>query len=126
MKLIALLFFSATVFAAVPPVVNLNADSIAVIAGYKHNPYQYIYGVAQSVQIIPHRGELWTQFTISPIGTYQTYKETITFCQDTREKLNFTNHESAVFIYERAMHTRGCFDLLRIDVIQKARTAGDR
>lgn len=122
MKLVVfLLFTTATLFAAT----TARPDSIPSIPlSYQTNKYAYIYATVIKVKMVNHGEENWTRFTVSPIGTYQTFKQDITFCLDEREKLDFTNHDLTVFIYDRVMHRRGCYDLLRIDVIQKARTAG--
>jgi hypothetical protein len=122
MKLFSFLLLAVTSFAATTA---RPADSISIFpSGYQTNKYQYTYAQVLTAMPVYHNDETWTRFVVSPVGTYQTFKETLTFCQDVRQNLDFTNHDLTVFIYERAMHTRGCFDLLRIDVIQKARIAG--
>ena len=99
-------------------------DSIPDVAGYKDNPYTYRYGNVQQVTIFKRGDREFTNFLFKPAGTYLLYSESITLCGNQNEKLDFNNTDLIVIVHSRLMHHRDCYDLLRIDVIQKARTAG--
>lgn len=92
---------------------------------YQDNPYQYLYGSVAEVSIFTNNGKTYTNFMVHPVNTYLLFSQSVTFCGDHRDKLNFKTSDVVVFIYSRTMHYRYCYDLTRIDVIDAAHTSHD-
>jgi hypothetical protein len=93
--------------------------------GYRENPYQYRYGRATSVHLIQLGDGKGTRMGFSPVGTYMLFPdETFTFCGDQSELLDFGPSDLVVLVFSRRMHRPQCYDLLRIDVIDKHHSAG--
>lgn len=119
------LVFSVTLLAGTPTAKpQVAADTIPAIAGYKQNPYQYRYGNVQDAKIFQYHGHYLTNLMFKPAGTYLLFSESITFCGNQGTKLDFTKNDIVVLIYSRVMHRTDCYDLLRIDIVEKARAAG--
>ena len=59
-----------------------------------------------------------------PVQTYPMFSQYVTFCGNQGDKLDLSGSEPVVLVYSRIMHRRDCYDLLRVDVVQKARRAG--
>ena len=94
------------------------------IAYYQDNPYQYLYGNVVNAKIFRSGDQLFTNVEVKPVQTYPMFSQFVTFCDNQEEKLDLTTSEPVVLVYSRIMHRRDCFDLLRVDVVQKARQVG--
>jgi hypothetical protein len=92
--------------------------------GYQDNIWEYHYGRVMDVDFPTENGKPITNFTFAPIGTYAMFTEQIPLCGDHKKLLDFTRADIVVIIMSKRMTRRYCHDLLRIDVISGARTAG--
>ncbi|MBZ5627672.1 MAG: hypothetical protein LAO06_02275 [Acidobacteriia bacterium] len=91
---------------------------------YQDNPYQYLYGNVVRAQVFRHGGQLFTNVEVKPVQTYPMFSQFVTFCDNQEDKLDFTTSEPVVLVYSRIMHRQDCYELLRVDVVQKARQVG--
>jgi hypothetical protein len=95
-----------------------------IVPAYQLNPYQYLYGIVVKADIIRLGDQLFTTLEVKPVQTYLVFSQSVTFCGRQEDKLDVTSSQPVVLIYSRFMHRRGCFDLLRVDVVEKARRLG--
>lgn len=125
---VSIVVLTVCVFGAVAQQRSVPApiDSIPGVAGYHDNPYTYRYGNVQSVTIFKRGDREFTNLLFKPVGTYLFFNESITLCGNQNEKLDFNTNDTIVIVHSKLMHRRDCYDLLRIDVVQKARTAGQQ
>jgi hypothetical protein len=93
-------------------------------AYYLDNPYQYLYGNVVNARMFRRGDQQFTNVEVKPVQTYPMFSQYVTFCGNQEDKLDLTTSEPVVLVYSRIMHRRDCFDLLRVDVVQKARQAG--
>lgn len=93
-------------------------------AYYQDNPYQYLYGNVVNARLFRRGDQQFTNVEVKPVQTYPMFSQFVTFCDNQEDKLDLTTSEPVVLVYSRIMHRRDCFDLLRVDVVQKARRAG--
>jgi hypothetical protein len=93
--------------------------------GYQDNPYEYRFGRITDVAFPLQNGKIITNFRFSPVGTYEMFTEQIPLCGDQRKLLDFGPSDVVVVTMTRRMTRRYCHELLRIDVILDARTAGN-
>jgi hypothetical protein len=91
---------------------------------YQDNPYQYLYGIVVKAEVFRLGDQLFTNLEVKPVQTYLVFSQSVTFCGNQEGKLDFAASQAVVMVYSRVMHRRGCFDLLRIDVVEKARRVG--
>lgn len=98
--------------------------SKAAVAYYQDNPYQYPYGNVVNIKMFRRGEQQFTNVEIKPVQTYPMFSQYVTFCDNQEDKLDLTTSEPVVLVYSRVMHRRDCYDLLRVDVVQKARRAG--
>jgi hypothetical protein len=91
---------------------------------YQDNPYQYLYGIVVKAEVFRLGDQLFTNLEVKPVQTYLVFSQSVTFCGNQEGKLDFATSQTVVMVYSRVMHRRGCFDLLRIDVVEKARRVG--
>ncbi|MBZ5569312.1 MAG: hypothetical protein LAN64_15855 [Acidobacteriia bacterium] len=91
---------------------------------YQDNPYQYLYGNVVRALVFRHGDKLFTNVEVKPVQTYPMFSQFVTFCDNQEDKLDLTTSEPVVLVYSRIMHRQDCFDLSRVDVVQKARQAG--
>jgi hypothetical protein len=94
------------------------------LAYYQDNPYQYLYGNVVNISMFRRGDQQFTNVEIKPVQTYPMFSQYVTFCDSQEDKLDLTTSEPVVLVYSRVMHRRDCYDLLRVDVVQKARRAG--
>ena len=107
----------ATVF---PP--GKQAEPLTV--RYQDNPLEYRYGRVTGVALPQQNGQTITNFTFSPVGTFLLYSESVAVCGDQRAKLDFGSGDLVVIVMSKRLTRRYCHELLRIDVVEKARIAG--
>jgi hypothetical protein len=100
--------------------------SKTTFAHYQDNPYQYLYGNVVRATLFRRGDQQFTNVEVKPVQTYPMFSQYVTFCENQEDKLDFTTSEPVVLVYSRIMHRRDCFDLLRVDVVQKARQVGLR
>lgn len=114
-------FLPAFASQAVPP-----QPQASLPLGYTENPYQYRYGRATKVELVQLGGRgVNTRMKFSPVGTFMLFPdETFTFCGDQSDLLGFGPSDLVVLTFSRRMHRPQCYDLLRIDVIDKHHSAG--
>jgi hypothetical protein len=93
---------------------------------YQDNPLEYRYGRVTGVALPQQNGQTITNFTFSPVGTFLLYSESVAVCGDQRAKLDFGSGDLVVIVMSKKLTRRYCHELLRIDVIEKARAAGGR
>lgn len=93
-------------------------------AYYQDNPYQYLYGNVVNAKTFRRGDQQFTNVEVKPVQTYAMFSQFVTFCDNQEDKLDLTTSEPVVLVYSRTMHRRDCFDLLRVDVVQKARQVG--
>ena len=98
--------------------------SKSTVAYYQDNPYQYLYGNVVNAKLFRRGDQQFTNVEVKPVQTYPMFSQFVTFCDNQEDKLDLTTSEPVVLVYSRIMHRRDCFDLLRVDVVQKARQAG--
>jgi len=91
---------------------------------YQDNPYQYLYGNVVNATLFRRGDQQFTNIEVKPVQTYPMFSQYVTFCDNQADKLDLTTSEPVVLVYSRIMHRRDCFDLLRVDVVQKARQVG--
>lgn len=91
---------------------------------YQDNPYQYLYGNVVRAKMFRRGDQTYTNVEVKPVQTYPMFSQFVTFCDDQEDKLDFSTSEQVVLVYSRVMHRRDCFDLSRVDVVQKARQVG--
>jgi hypothetical protein len=96
----------------------------SAVAYYQDNPYQYLYGNVVNISMFRRGDQQFTNVEVKPVQTYPMFSQYVTFCDDQEDKLDLTTSEPVVLVYSRVMHRRDCYDLLRVDVVQKARRAG--
>jgi hypothetical protein len=96
----------------------------SAVAYYQDNPYQYLYGNVVNIKMFRRGDQQFTNVEIKPVQTYPMFSQYVTFCDNQEDKLDLTTSEAVVLVYSRVMHRRDCYDLLRVDVVQKARRAG--
>lgn len=94
------------------------------VAYYQDNPYQYLYGNVVNTKLFRRGDQQFTNVEIKPVQTYPRFSQYVTFCDNQEDKLDLATSEPVVLVYSRVMHRRDCYDLLRVDVVQKARRAG--
>ena len=94
------------------------------IAYYQDNPYQYLYGNVVRATLFRHGDQQFTNVEVKPVQTYPMFSQYVTFCDNQEDKLDLTTSEPVVLVYSRIMHRRDCYDLLRVDVVQKAHQVG--
>jgi hypothetical protein len=94
------------------------------IAHYQDNPYQYLYGNVVNATLFRRGDQQFTNVEVKPVQTHPMFSQFVTFCDNQEDKLDLTTSEPVVLVYSRIMHRRDCFDLLRVDVVEKARHAG--
>ncbi len=94
------------------------------LAYYQDNPYQYLYGNVVNAKTFRRGDQQFTNVEVKPVQTYPMFSQYVTFCDNQEDKLDLTTSEPVVLVYSRIMHRRDCFDLLRVDVVQKARQVG--
>ena len=94
------------------------------VAYYQDNPYQYLYGNVVRSTLFRRGDQLFTNVEVKPVQTYPMFSQYVTFCENQEDKLDFTTSEPVVLVYSRIMHRRDCYDLLRVDVVQKAHQVG--
>lgn len=93
--------------------------------GYTENPYQYRYGSATKVELVQAGDQLNTRMKFSPVGTFMLFPdETLTFCGNQSAMLGFGPSNLIVLTFSRRMHRPQCYDLLRIDVVDRHHSAG--
>jgi hypothetical protein len=109
---------SSSAFSAVPK------KPKAAIAYYQDNPYQYLYGNVVNATQFRRGDQQFTNVEVKPVQTYPMFSQYVTFCGNQGDKLDFATSEPVVLVYSRTMHRRDCFDLVRVDVVQKARQVG--
>ena len=95
-----------------------------VAAYYQDNPYQYLYGNVVNAKLFRRGDQQFTNVEVKPVQTFPMFSQFVTFCDNQADKLDLTTSEPVVLVYSRIMHRRECFDLLRVDVVQKARQVG--
>jgi hypothetical protein len=98
--------------------------SKSTVAYYQDNPYQYLYGNVVNATLFRRGDQQFTNVEVKPVQTYPMFSQYVTFCDNQEDKLDLTTSEPVVLVYSRIMHRRDCYDLLRVDVVQKARRAG--
>jgi hypothetical protein len=98
--------------------------SKSAVAYYQDNPYQYLYGNVVNAKLFRRGDQQFTNVEVKPVQTYPMFSQFVTFCDNQEDKLDLTTSEPVVLVYSRVMHRRDCFDLLRVDVVEKARHAG--
>ena len=91
---------------------------------YQDNPYQYLYGTVVQAKVFRHGNQLLTNVEVKPVQTYPMFSQFVTFCDNQEDKLDLNTAEPVVLVYSRIMHRQDCFELLRVDVVQKARQVG--
>jgi hypothetical protein len=91
---------------------------------YQDNPYQYLYGNVVNAKFFRRGDQQFTNVEVKPVQTYPMFSQYVTFCDNQEDKLDLTTPEPVVLVYSRIMHRRDCYDLLRVDVVQKARQVG--
>jgi hypothetical protein len=94
------------------------------LAYYQDNPYQYLYGNVVNIRMFRRGDQQFTNVEVKPVQTYPMFSQYVTFCDSQEDKLDLTTSEPVVLVYSRVMHRRDCYDLLRVDIVQKARRAG--
>ena len=94
------------------------------VAYYQDNPYQYLYGNVVNATLFRRGNQQFTNVEVKPVQTFPMFSQYVTFCDNQEDKLDLTTSEPVVLVYSRVMHRRDCYDLLRVDVVQKARRAG--
>lgn len=129
MKCLAALCF--VLFLALSPIaadtIIRPSETFHYPSGYTRNPFIYLYGnVTDAIQ--QKAGDtIVTELDVKPVGTYLTFPgNRISFCGDVSNSLDFGKDSVVVIIYRRQEGHLGCHDLLRIDVIEKARIAGGK
>jgi hypothetical protein len=95
-----------------------------ILPAYQDNPYQYLYGITVKARVFRLGDQLFTNLEVKPVQTYLVFSQSVTFCGDQEDKLDLSTSQPVVLVYSRVMHRRGCFDLLRVDVVEKARRVG--
>ena len=95
-----------------------------LLPAYQDNPYQYLYGIVVKAEVFRLGDQLFTNLEVKPVQTYLVFSQSVTFCGNQEDKLDATTSQPVVMVYSRVMHRRGCFDLLRVDVVEKARRVG--
>jgi hypothetical protein len=95
-----------------------------LLTAYQDNPYQYLYGNVVEAKVFRLGDRLFTNLEVKPVHTYLVFSQTVTFCGNQEDKLDFTTSVPVVLVYSRVMHRRDCFDLLRVDIVEKARRVG--
>ena len=68
-----------------------------------------------------HGTQVFTNLEVKPVQTYPMFSQYVTFCDNQEDKLDAASGDPVVLVYSRTMHRRDCFDLLRVDVVEKAR-----
>ena len=94
------------------------------VAYYQDNPYQYLYGNVVNATLFRRGDQQFTNVEVKPVQTYPMFSQYVTFCDNQEGKLDLATSAPVVLVYSRVMHRRDCFDLLRVDVVQKAHQAG--
>ncbi len=123
--LLALLVHSVcnTILLSATPAPVRKTDS-GFPLGYQDNPYDYKFGRVVTVDLTKQDGQIITNFTFQPVGTYLTFTEQVPLCGDQNDKLNFNIDDVVVITMTKRMTRRFCHDLLRIDVIEQAHSTG--
>ena len=91
---------------------------------YQDNPYQYLYGNVVRATLFRRGDQQFTNLEVKPVQTYPMFSQFVTFCGNQEDKLDVTGPEPVVLVYSRMMHRRDCYELLRVDVVEKARRWG--
>lgn len=117
--------FLVLLLLAVSSVANPTSghNSLGVVP-YQDNPLEYRYGRVTKVDFPEQNGFVITNLAFQPVGTYATFTEQVPLCGDQRSLLDFTTGDVVLITMSKRMTRRYCHDLLRIDVITGARTAG--
>jgi hypothetical protein len=103
---------------------NAPKKSKSEISHYQDNPYQYLYGNVVNATLFRRGDQQFTNVEVKPVQTYPMFSQYVTFCDNQEGKLDLTTSAPVVLVYSRIMHRRDCFDLLRVDVVQKAYRVG--
>lgn len=125
-RVVLVLVRAAVVLVMAPASESATAPkkSKSELAYYQDNPYQYLYGNVVNARLFRHGDQQFTNVEVKPVETSPMFTQFVTFCGNQGDKLDLTTSEPVVLVYSRIMHRRDCFDLLRVDVVQKARQAG--
>jgi hypothetical protein len=94
------------------------------VSYYQDNPYQYLYGNVVNATLFRRGDQQFTNVEVKPVQTFPMFSQFVTFCDNQEDKLDLSTSEPVVLVYSRIMHRRDCYDLLRVDVVQKARQVG--
>ncbi len=125
-RVVLVLALAAVVLILAPRSESATAPkkSKSELAYYQDNPYQYLYGNVVRATLFRRGDQQFTNVEVKPVQTYPMFSQYVTFCDNQEDKLDLTTSEPVVLVYSRIMHRRDCYDLLRVDVVQKARRAG--
>ncbi|MBZ5511701.1 MAG: hypothetical protein LAN70_11105 [Acidobacteriia bacterium] len=125
-RVVLVLALAALVLILAPSSESATAPkkSKSELAYYQDNPYQYLYGNVVNATLFRRGDQQFTNIEVKPVQTYPMFSQYVTFCDNQADKLDLTTSEPVVLVYSRIMHRRDCYDLLRVDVVQKARRAG--
>jgi len=125
-RAVCVLGLAALVLMLAPRAESSNAPkkSKPTTTYYQDNPYQYLYGSVVNATLFRRGDQQFTNVQVKPVLTFPMFSQYVTFCDNQEDKLDLTTSEPVVLVYSRVMHRRDCYDLMRVDVVQKARRPG--